>query len=407
MPLSPSLLARLAYVTVFGAIGATAPFLPVYYHELGIGLGVIPMLGALMAGSGLIGSPLWGAAADRFRGSRLVLPAAALVAALAGLSLAFVGWPALVVVVFVLGIGSSGIGPVLDSRALEAVGADRHRYGRFRVWGSASFVVSAIVVGWLIERTGVRGLFLVYVPLLALTALIGLGLRPRGLVPPMPRLTGVAAVVRSPVLGPFLLAALLTWASSSAINAYFSIYLGQIGAPDSLIGIAWAVGAVVEVPLMIAFPQLARRFGLERLMLVGAGCLLARAVTVVLVRDPILVTSSMLLHGAGFALLIVGGVLYVARHAPVGAAATAQGVHTATAYSLAAILGPTTAGLLAGSFALPQVFAIAGIGSLSGVGALAWAFRSGSRRTASAAHPVKAAPAEATAPIEATPVSPP
>lgn len=374
---SQAFLARLAYVTVFAAVGATAPFLPVYYQSLGIGLGVIPMLGALMAGAGLIGSPLWGTIADRFRTSNLVLPAAALVASVGGVLLGVVGWPALILVVPILGIGTSGIGPVLDARALEAVGEDRDRYGRFRVWGSASFVVVAIAVGWLIERTEVRSLFLVYVPMLLLTALIGLGLRPRGLVPPMPRLSGVKAVVRSPVLGPFLLASLLSWTASSAVNAYFSIYLRQIGAPDTVIGFAWAIGAVVEVPLMIAFPLLARRFGVERLIVLGAACMVVRAIVVSVVHDPLLVTSTMLLHGAGFALLTIGGVTYVSRHAPAGTAATAQGVLTATAYSLASIIGPTIAGVLAGRFLLPEVFGIVSVGSICAVGALALALAPG------------------------------
>jgi MFS transporter, PPP family, 3-phenylpropionic acid transporter len=374
---SQTFLARLAYVTVFAAVGATAPFLPVYYQSLGVGLGTIPMLGALMAGAGLIGSPLWGTIADRFRTSNLVLPAAALLASVAGVLLGVLGWPALILVIPLLGIGTSGIGPVLDARALEAVGEDRHRYGRFRVWGSASFVVVAIAVGWLIERTEVRSLFLVYVPMLLLTAVIGLGLRPRGLVPPMPRLSGVKAVVRSPVVGPFLLASLLSWASSSAVNAYFSIYLRQIGAPDTVIGFAWAIGAVVEVPLMIAFPLLARRFGVERLIVLGAACMVVRALVVSVVQDPLLVTGTMLLHGAGFAFLTIGGVTYVSRHAPKGTAATAQGVLTATAYSLASIIGPTIAGVLAGTFPLPEVFGMVSVGSIGAVGALAWALSPG------------------------------
>ena len=378
---SPSFLARLAYVTLFTAVGATSPFLPVYYQSIGVSLGVIPMLGALMAGAGLVGSPLWGAIADRFRSSNLVLPTAVLVATAAGALLAVVGWPVLIPVVIVLGIGSSGIGPVLDARALEAVGEDRHRYGRFRVWGSAAYVVSAIGVGWLIERTGTRGLFLVYVPMLALTALVGLGLRPRGLVPPMPRFGGVAAVLRSPILAPFLLAILVTWASASAVNAYFSIYLGQIGAPDTVIGIAWAIGAVVEVPLMIAFPLLARRLGVERLIVLGGACMVLRALAVWVLRDPLLVTATMLLHGGGFALLTIGGVTYVARHAPAGAAATAQGVLTATAFSLAMIAGPTLSGILASRLSLPEVFGIAGIGSICGVGALTWALSARLRST--------------------------
>lgn len=234
VPRSQTVLARLAYVTLFAGVAATAPFLPIYFRSLGIGLGTIALLGALLAGAGLLGSPLWGAIADRLRSTNLVLPAAALMAALAGTLLAFAGWPALIAVVLLLGIGSSGVGPILDTRALETVGDDRHRYGRLRVWGSASFVATAIAVGWLIERTGPRGLFVIYVPMLVLTALVGLGLRPRGHAPALPRLEAVRAVVRSPVLRRFLPALLLCWASSSAVNAFFSIYLGEVGAPDTV-----------------------------------------------------------------------------------------------------------------------------------------------------------------------------
>jgi len=55
--------ARLAYVALFVAVGASAPFLPVYYDSLGIDVRLIPLLAALMAGAGLFGSPLWGATA--------------------------------------------------------------------------------------------------------------------------------------------------------------------------------------------------------------------------------------------------------------------------------------------------------------------------------------------------------
>ena len=73
--------ARLAYIALFVAVGASAPFLPVYYDSLGIDVRLIPLLASLMAGAGLFGSPLWGATADRFPHSRLVLPAAAVLAA--------------------------------------------------------------------------------------------------------------------------------------------------------------------------------------------------------------------------------------------------------------------------------------------------------------------------------------
>src|SRR3954451_980464 len=292
--------ARLAYIALFVAVGASAPFLPVYYDSLGIDVRLIPILAALMAGAGLFGSPLWGATADRFQNSRLVLPAAAVVAAIAAACVSLVGWPALILFVVALGIGMWGTGPILDARAVEAFGSDRARFGRLRMWGSASFVVASIGVGALVERTSPGSLFVVYVPALLATAAIGLALRPRGQVhigAPLRRLEAIGAVVHNRVLGPFLLAVLVSWAASYAINSYFSLYLEQIGAPATLIGIAWAVGASVEVPLMLLFPVLSRRFGIEKLILVGALSLVARAVLVTTVRDPVLLTATMALHG--------------------------------------------------------------------------------------------------------------
>lgn len=74
----------------------------------------------------------------------------------------------------------------------------------------------------------------------------------------------------------------------------------------------------------------------------------------------------MLLHGAGFGLLLVGGVAHVSRHAPPGAAATAQGVLTAVVFSLSMIFGPGLGGLVAGAGGLPLMF---GISAMISIGA--------------------------------------
>lgn len=366
--------ARTAYVTLFAAIGAMAPFLPVYFRSLGLQLDAVGLLGALSAGTGIVGAPLWGLVADRFPRSRLVLPAAAVAAAAWAALLGLATEPLLVVPLAVLlALSMAGIAPILDARALDAVTDDRHLYGRLRVWGSASFVGSALAVGWIIEHTGIRGLFVVFVGSLLATALVGLGLRSQSLVPPLPRLTGVAAVLRQRAVSSFLLAALIAWSSSSAINGFLSIYLLEIGAPEALVGLAWALGAVVELPLMIGFPWLARRAGVERLLLAGAGLLVLRALAVLVVHEPLLVTLTMLVHGAGFALLLVGGVTYVSRHAPPGTAATAQGVLSGVVFGLAMIVGPGIGGALAQAFGLGGMFTLAALGSGVAAAALAWA----------------------------------
>ena len=374
--ISQTVRARAAFVTLYAAVGAMFPYLPVYYQSLGLRLDVIGLLGALSAAAGLIGSPLWGAAGDRFATSRLVLPAAAVMAAVAAGVLGMVVGPIPVILAAsALALGMSGVGPILDARALETVAEDRHRYGRLRVWGSGSFIVSVLLVGWLVERTGIRAMFLVLVATLVATALVGLGLRSRNLVSPLPHLTGLVLVLRSRTLQRFLLAILLVWSSSTAINAFLSIHLVDIGAPESLVGASWAIGAIVEIPLMLAYPWLGARIGLERLVLIGALAFLFRAIALILLRDPVLATLTMALHGVGFALLLVGGVAYVSRHAPEGTAATAQGVLGATVYGLAAILGPGVGGAVAELLDISRMHLLAAAGSAIALAALAWTLR--------------------------------
>jgi PPP family 3-phenylpropionic acid transporter len=364
-------------VSLYVAVGALFPFIPVYYQSLGIALDGIGLLGALSAGAAAVAAPLWGATADHFRSPRIVMPVAAVGAAVSAVLLAVVS-PLLPLVITVAALAAfmAGVAPILDARALEVTGGDRNRYSLLRVWGSASFIGSVLLVGWLIDQTQITAMFAVLAGALLATGLIGLTFRGQiGSVAAVPHLTGIGAVLRSPVLGPFLLAILLVWSSNMAINAFFSIHLVAIGAEGALIGAAWAIGALVEVPVMLGYPRLGGRFGVERLLLVGAAVFLVRAIAVLVLRDPLLVTATMALHGVGFALVLVGGVVYVSRHAPEGTAATAQGVLGAVVFGVAAIVGPGVGGLLAGWLGLRGMFTVATIGCGLAVLALAWALQ--------------------------------
>ena len=67
----------LAYLIYFAAIGAAFPYLPVFYHDIGLGLEQIGILTAMQAAIQLLLAPVWGGLADRFPYTRLTLPLAA------------------------------------------------------------------------------------------------------------------------------------------------------------------------------------------------------------------------------------------------------------------------------------------------------------------------------------------
>lgn len=366
--MSPRLAARLSYVALFAAVGASFPYLGVYYQERGLDLGAIGLLTALGAAASFLGAPIWGALADRYAGSPLVIPVATLVTIAGALMLALApGIVGMALGLTLLSIASAGIAPTLDARALETVATDRNRYGHLRAWGSASFIVVVALTGALIERAGTASLFIVYIGMLLALAVVTVPLRGDGSGPRLPRLSAIGVVLRHPPVARFLPAVLLAWSASMAINWYFSIHLLDLGAPGELVGTAWAIGALVEVPIMAAYPWLGARVGSERLIAIGAAAFALRALALLVVSDPVLAAATMALHGAAFALVLVGGVTFVSRHAPEATAATAQGILSATVFSVALILGPGVGSWIASQFGVQALFAVALAGSAAAI----------------------------------------
>jgi PPP family 3-phenylpropionic acid transporter len=367
--------AALTYAVYFTAIGASWGYLPVYYRELGLGLAAIGLLSAMSSGIQLVASPAWGLLADRYPRSRVVLPAAALVAA-AGASLlaVSVGPPALPVAVAIMALGIAGIGPVLDARTLELLGDRAPMYGEVRAVGSLTFVVATLAVGVLLDRAGTGALFVVYVPTLVGTALTGLSL-PRGDGRSRHAAwTGVGAVIGTPGIAGFLGCSLLIWALIGATNAFYSIQIVTLGGSTQLVGIAWAVGAAVEVPVMWNHHRLAGRLGVGGVLLLGAAVYAFRAALAAASPDPSWLVAIAPFEGLGYGLLLPGSVGYVAARAPGGLAATAQGVFSATV-GLAAIAGGAFGGIVAGATSIGVLFAVAAAGGIAGAALLALTVR--------------------------------
>ena len=367
----------LAYIVYFAAVGAAFPYLPVYYHDLGLNLDAIGAISAAQAATQLVTAPIWGGLADRFPRSRLTLPAAAVFASLGAVILVFAqDLAGAIVGGVILFAGLAGTGPVLDARSLEILGANRERYGQVRAWGSVSFVVSATLVGILLDREGPRSIFAIYLPALLLTAAVTATLPRRGTARSASILRGARSLLAAPGIPLFLCGVFLVWTSLSALNAFYSIQIVALGGGATLVGVAWAVGAIVEVPIMFSFGRLSRRFGTERLLIAGTFTFAIRALASALAQDPIALVAISMLEGFSFACFFVGGVTYIAGLAPAGLAGTAQGMFAAAA-GLATIVGSGAGGVIAGLLTIPGLFAVAAAAHLGAAAVLVFAIRRG------------------------------
>ena len=363
------------YALLFGSIGAYVPYISIYFADIGLGLETIGLLSAIAAAVGLVAAPAWGAVADRSRDVRVPLLLGALWASGAAAWLGTATAPLSVALAMAaLAAGTAGLAPMLDSRTVAILGADRDRFGRARAWGSAAFIVVALGVGQLIDRLGTSALVLVWVPGIALTGiaayvLLGGGPQRSRAARALGSGSALLALLRSRELGSFFLISVLLWTAVSAVMTFASIHLVALGGDGAMVGALWALGALIEVPLMFAFPVLVRRTGPEPLVVIGAVAYAVRALGWALAPAPIVLVALAPIGGVGFAFVYVGTVMVIARRVPASSQATAQGLFSGTTFSLGSIGGAVLGGQLAQATSIPALFVVsAAIALASAVG---------------------------------------
>ena len=372
----------------FLAIGAWNAYSTVYFEDLGLPISLIGVLSAVPAAIAILASPAWGLVADRLGDMRLPYLVASIIAATSGFVIAAGLRPAGVVLgVLGLSIGAAGMSPLIDARTIQRVWPHRERYGQARVAGSLAFAFGSFMTGVIVTATGIVSMFVVYGAAMAaagVAAVLLLG-RPRvradggagaGAGEGERRVANVGplaaiGLLRQPGMALFLVASITVWVASTGAMALFSLRILELGGDATLVGIGWAVTALLEAPFMVLFPRFARRVAIERLVLLGTLLFVVRSVAWSLVTEPAVIISMTLIGSAGYALVLVGTASFVARVAPPQLAATAQALYGFTAFSFGSIIGAVLAGQIAASFGLWAVVPATAVGGLVG-SALVW-----------------------------------
>ncbi|MCA9670357.1 MAG: MFS transporter [Myxococcales bacterium] len=362
---------RAFYFFAFGGLGAVFPFLPLLLRGKSLAPRQISWVMTLFPASNLAVPPLWGIAADLF-GRRLpLLRAAAATTALATLLL----WPAsslwsLSVAVLLYCIGRAPISSLADAITAAQLGNARERFARIRVFGSIGFALAVLVVGQLAVASR-PALFVSIAGALYLIAALST-LRVGEAAPEAAQIATRERVRFADVLqrlrDPFLLLLLAGnatyYAAHAAYDAFFSLHLGQLGFSDGFIGVAWMVGVLVEILLLIVAPPLMVH---SRRLLAACGVMattrwlllsmLSSRATIAAIAQP--------MHGVTFGIWYIAMVKEVQDRAPERLRAAQQSL-AAAATGFGMVVGYLGGGALFASGAGPLVFRVA-----SGAAALA------------------------------------
>jgi PPP family 3-phenylpropionic acid transporter len=374
----PLLLARAFYFLFFGAIGCYVPFINLYFRQVGLPGRAIGVLAAVPPLIMLVAGPVWGAAGDRFRIHRWLLPLAALGPIVPSLLMArTAAFGSLAALVMVAAVFWAPIQPLIDSAVLDLVAGTRHSYGSIRVWGSVGFTVMAWLMGYVVSSRGLPALFYGYAALLFGAALAALGLPARRQSWETSYRASVARLVRQPALALFLVSAFLIGATLQASYSFYPLFLTSLGAGPRWVGLAGAIGSISEMPLMFFSGPLIGSLGAHTTALLGYAVFSLRWGLLAVLASPLLVLLTNVLHCVSFSPFLTGSIAFVEQHTPPGLHATAQSLLVAVTFGLGAATGALAGGWLYDAVGPTMMFAA---GSVTALVATGFAYAAGRTR---------------------------
>ena len=343
----PLRLAKAFYFLYYAAWASLVPFLALYYQSLGFAGAQIGLLASISPLTTLFAAPFWGGLADATHRHKAVMLAAIVGAGLAVMGLSQTRSFALLAGIVVLyAFFAAPIIPLLDNTVLALLGDRRDRYGAQRLWGAIGWGLSGPVAGALVERLGISWAFSVYLTLLVLVLIPALRLPIAPAARPSPYWSGMRRLLADRRWFIFLFVAFVSGSGLSVISNYLFLYLDQLNASRTVMGLALTVATLSEIPVLFFSGRMLRRWGPRGLLMFSLAASVMRAYLYAAATEPWQALLIQLFHGLTFSTMWVAGVSFAGEIAPPGLGGTAQGMFTSTVMGLGGISGALAGGIL-------------------------------------------------------------
>jgi PPP family 3-phenylpropionic acid transporter len=311
----------------YAAIAVYFTYLNVYYRDAnltGTQIGVINMVSALMS---VISAVIWGNISDRTGKPRLLIAGGALGALVVA---QFVPTVSTFEAFFGLALLGAAMGSapatLADSTTLAWLGDRREDYARYRLGGTIGYILTGTLIGFVFDRMGLTLMFPLYGAIMFLFAFFALFLPDLPVRVEAKSRQAITMMMRQPAWIVLVLSVFLVWIATNASIMFMGVVLDSMGATQGLIGVAVTVGAIVEVPFMMASPWLLRRFGSVRLLVVALILMVVRYSLLSWMPAPEWAVPINALNGPAFVLFWNGAINLANKMAPPGLAGTAQGL---------------------------------------------------------------------------------
>ncbi|NOY69581.1 MAG: MFS transporter [Deltaproteobacteria bacterium] len=327
------------YFVYFGILGVFLPFFNLYCYHIGFTGFEIGALSALKTLTTALFPMAWGALSDRFNARKPIFVlcsfAAAGVWALFLLTTDF--WIMFTITAF-YGLFHAPLISFLESFSMDILGHEKTGYGRLRLWGSVSFIITVLIVGHILDMTGVGVILVIILAGSMLQSVLSLSLPKTG-AKKEKRLKAEIRTFLTPKMALFLAAAFLMLVSHGTYYGFFSIHLEDLGFSRSFIGLAWGLASVAEIGIMFFSTRIFARFSCERVL---AASFIMAAIRWLIMANAVsagAIIFAQLFHAFSYGAFHIASILYIDANTPEESKTFGQAVNNAVTYGFGIMVG--------------------------------------------------------------------
>lgn len=352
------------FFIIYASSSAWLTFFYIYLKEgaalNGIEIGIIA---GFQQFNTLIVLPVWGIWADRFGRKRMLIIALFFSALLILLFPFLKGAASIILLVILITLVYNPINPLIDTIALDYQEQTNGTtsYGEIRMWGSFGWGSAALLSGIFINMTRLELIFPVSSTLFILSWIMLLVLyNPKRIRRNINRLRKSIlreVLFEKKILLSFFSLVFFYSLFSAPVYLLINVYYNEIGSSTRILGIAYLVQGISELPFFFFGKKMVNRFGAGTLFIATVLFTAFRLLAYGFNNSPQLAIFIGSLHGISIGLFFVSVTAYVHDHVPAELRGTGQSlVHTF--YAVGVGIGNVLSGILMDIFNMKHVMSM-------------------------------------------------
>ncbi|MFB9326018.1 MFS transporter [Paenibacillus aurantiacus] len=320
-------------------------FLPLYFMDKGFSTSQIGILYSTGPFISIFANLLLGIASDKYRTLKkifhLLLIGQLIMVALLFQSTAFAS-VCLVMVAFYF--FQTPMNPLTDSLILLSTQYTGRPYSLVRIFGSLGFALSAYGFGLLLKQTGSDLTLVLALLTVGTTLAFSFTLKDyQGSLRKM-EFGGFFQLIRKPDILIFFLIVLVISISHRMYEGFLAVTMREMGASDSLVGLAWLVSAVSEIPILFLLGKYGHKY--KELPLLAIACIMyaIRFWLVSIIDTPEWIIPVQAMHSVTFGIYFATALRYLSTVIPDEFRSSGQAVYAIVWSGFAGIISGTAGG---------------------------------------------------------------